>query len=91
MTNKGARKIRDKSSNGELSTVGETPPGLTNPLLAIRKSQKKANMILISVGVNDVTGLSSTRYWRFQVNALVAELKRKWPKAQIVFIERAHQ
>ena len=46
---------------------------------------QKADVILISIGVNDVTGLCSTRNWRFQVNALVVELNRRWPKAQVVF------
>ena len=46
---------------------------------------QKADLILISIGVNDVTGLSSIRNWRFQVNALVAELNRKWPKARVIF------
>ena len=45
----------------------------------------KADVILISIGVNDVTGLSSTRRWRLQINALMAEMKEKWPKAQIIF------
>ncbi len=44
-----------------------------------------ADVILVSIGVNDVTGLSSTRTWHFQFNALVTELKRKWPKAHIIF------
>lgn len=47
--------------------------------------RQKADVILISIGVNNVTGLSSTRYWRFQLNALVLELKRKWPQAQVIF------
>lgn len=47
--------------------------------------RQKADVILISIGVNNVTGLSSTRYWRFQLNALVVELKRKWPRAQVIF------
>lgn len=45
--NKGAKKIKDRNSNGELSDIGKPPHGLTNPLLANKKSQKKANMILI--------------------------------------------
>jgi len=44
-----------------------------------------ADVILISIGVNDVTGLSSTRRWRLQIDALVAELKEKWPMARIIF------
>ncbi len=46
---------------------------------------QKADVILISIGVNNVTGLSSTRHWRFQFNALIVDLKRKWPRAQVIF------
>jgi lysophospholipase L1-like esterase len=48
--------------------------------------QKRVDVILISIGVNDVTGLSSTRRWRFQVNQLVSELDMKWPQARVIFI-----
>jgi lysophospholipase L1-like esterase len=44
-----------------------------------------ADVILISIGVNDVTGLSSTGKWRRQVNLLVLELREKWPKANVIF------
>ena len=46
---------------------------------------EKADLILISIGVNDVTGLRSTRNWRRQFKALVAELKAKWPRATVLF------
>jgi len=46
---------------------------------------QKAHVILISIGVNNVTGLSSTRYWRFQFTSLTEQLKRKWPRAQVIF------
>ena len=46
---------------------------------------QQADLILISIGVNDVTGLSSTRRWRNQFKTLVLELKRKWPQAQVIF------
>jgi lysophospholipase L1-like esterase len=48
--------------------------------------QKQADVILISIGVNDVTGLSSTRQWRLHVNKLVAELSEKWPQARVIFV-----
>jgi lysophospholipase L1-like esterase len=44
-----------------------------------------ADVILISIGVNDVTGLSSTGKWRKQVNLLIFELREKWPRARVVF------
>jgi len=46
---------------------------------------RQADVILISIGVNDVTGLSSTRYWSSQVNQLVTELRAKWPQAKVIF------
>jgi len=46
---------------------------------------QKADVILISIGVNNVTGLSSTRHWRLQFKTLVVELRRKWPQAQVIF------
>jgi lysophospholipase L1-like esterase len=48
--------------------------------------EQKADVILISIGVNNVTGLSSTRQWQFQINRLVAELKCKWPDARVIFV-----
>ena len=49
------------------------------------KPGQKADVILISIGVNNVTGLSSTRYWRCQVSQLVLKLRAHWPKAKIIF------
>jgi lysophospholipase L1-like esterase len=46
---------------------------------------RQADVILISIGVNDVTGLSSTRHWRSQLEQLVADIRRRWPQARIVF------
>jgi lysophospholipase L1-like esterase len=47
--------------------------------------RQKADVVLISIGVNDVTGLSSTWYWRAQLLCLIKELRRKWPNAGIIF------
>ena len=44
-----------------------------------------SDVILISIGVNDVTGLSTTDRWRSQVNLLVLELREKWPQARVIF------
>lgn len=46
---------------------------------------QRADVILISIGVNNVTGLSSTREWRTQFKALVAELETRWPGARVIF------
>jgi len=53
--------------------------------IARLQQNQPADVILISIGVNDVTGLSSTRHWRFQLNQLVAELRQKWPDARVIF------
>lgn len=53
--------------------------------LSLLRHDQQADVILISIGVNDVTGLSSTRYWRSQVNQLVTELRDKWPQARVIF------
>lgn len=47
--------------------------------------QHKADIVLISIGVNDVTGLSSTRHWQTQLEHLTRELRNKWPKAKVIF------
>ena len=48
--------------------------------------QQKADLVLISIGVNDVTGLSSTRHWKTQLNTLTMELRDKWPHARVIFM-----
>ena len=44
-----------------------------------------ADILLISIGVNDVTGLSSTNHWRRNVNQLLNRLRHQWPDAHIIF------
>jgi lysophospholipase L1-like esterase len=44
-----------------------------------------ADVVLISIGVNDVTGLSSTRHWRRSVACLLDRLQCEWPDARIIF------
>ena len=63
---------------------GANIEGLRKRISNIDRDQK-ADVILISIGVNNVTGLSSTRHWRFNFNALVVELKRKWPASTVIF------
>lgn len=45
----------------------------------------QADFILISVGVNDVTGLSSARRWRTQLLQLKGLLRSRWPDARVLF------
>jgi lysophospholipase L1-like esterase len=44
-----------------------------------------ADVVLLSVGVNDVTGLSSTRHWRNSVQRLLGGLRGRWPDALVLF------
>ena len=43
------------------------------------------DLLLVSIGVNDVTGLSSTRQWRSSLRRLLADMRSRWPDARIVF------
>jgi len=47
---------------------------------------QKVDFVLISIGVNDVTGLSSTRHWKSQLEALTNDLRKRWPKARVLFM-----
>jgi lysophospholipase L1-like esterase len=44
-----------------------------------------ADVVLVSVGVNDVTGLSSTRHWRRCLRRLLAGIRGRWPNALVLF------
>jgi len=44
-----------------------------------------ADVILISIGVNDVTGLTSQRTWSRAVRRLLDRLGERWPSAWIIF------
>ncbi len=46
---------------------------------------EEPDVILISIGVNDVTGLSSTKNWRRNVGRLLDRLNSDWPGAFTVF------
>jgi len=46
---------------------------------------RQADVVLISIGVNDVTGLSSTRHWRSELEQLVADIRGRWPRARVLF------
>ena len=46
---------------------------------------EEPDIILISIGVNDVTGLSSTKRWRRDVGRLLDRLQNNWPEALFVF------
>jgi len=46
---------------------------------------QQADIVLISVGVNDVTGRSSLRHWRSQLKVLIKELRTRWPHSGVIF------
>lgn len=46
---------------------------------------EKPDIVLISVGVNDVTGLSSTKHWRKRLGDLLDCLTGRWPGTFIIF------
>ena len=45
----------------------------------------RADLVLISVGVNDVTGLTRTHRWRHGLRALFRLIGSRWPDARILF------
>jgi lysophospholipase L1-like esterase len=50
------------------------------------ESQQKADVLLISIGVNDVTGLSSTQHWKTRIIALTKALRNKWPQSRVILM-----
>lgn len=47
--------------------------------------ETRADLVLLSVGVNDVTGLSSTRQWRCNLQTLFSRILERWPAAEVLF------
>jgi len=66
---------------------GETGLAIADVLdrLENLKLAAQPDLVLISVGVNDVTGLSSTRQWRTNLIDLMEMLCRSWPGSLTVF------
>lgn len=58
-----------------LDSPPEEEPALEGP----------ADIVLISVGVNDVTGLSSAGRWRENLQLLLQLLHQRWPRALVLF------
>lgn len=53
--------------------------------LVSRLPEQKADFIVVSVGVNDVTSLSRVSTWRRHLEGIIAVLRRHWPDAVIAF------
>ena len=54
-------------------------------LLEASPDDAPVDLFLVSIGVNDVTGLSSTRHWRNSLRRLLADMRGRCPDAGIVF------
>jgi len=54
--------------------------------LAALEPDLPADIILLSIGVNDVTGLSTTRAWSRQLQLMVKLIRSRWPGALVVFV-----
>jgi lysophospholipase L1-like esterase len=44
-----------------------------------------ADLILLSIGVNDVTGLTRLETWNLQLEQLLTHIDGRWPKALVLF------
>lgn len=65
-------------------TSGHAVEDVTERLRGIQ-TDDPVDLVLLSVGVNDVTGLSSTRHWRRNLLALLGIIRSRWPRANILF------
>jgi lysophospholipase L1-like esterase len=66
---------------------GENGANIDDLLTRLRamETPPAADVILLSIGVNDVTGLRSTQKWRQRLMTLVKELRSACPGAFVVF------
>jgi len=67
--------------------LGENGARLKHVLARIDSLGKTtpADLILISIGVNNVTGLTSLNQWKAQLRQLIAVLNNRWPGALVLF------
>lgn len=54
-------------------------------MLVELQNQPPPDLVLISIGVNDVTGLCSSKTWQTNIITLCEKLGARWPAAVIVF------
>ena len=66
---------------------GETGNDIVDVIKLIESLSRtvQADLVLISVGVNDVTGLTSTRSWRKKLLQLLDRLEQRWPGIHVMF------
>jgi len=53
--------------------------------LASIEDDHQADILLLSVGVNNVTSVSTTSYWRSKMKQLMDDISRKYPDARVLF------
>lgn len=63
---------------------GDTVRDLIARLGSLRRDGP-VDLVLVSIGVNDVTGLNSTRRWRRSLHTLLGIIHGRWPSARVVF------
>ena len=71
----------------EWRSEGKSGLNLVGLVLAVAALEPglPADVVLLSIGVNDVTGLSSARRWRRQLQLLANVIRSRWPRALVVF------
>lgn len=66
--------------------VGTSGANSADLLAMLQELQEPApDLVLVSIGVNDVTGLHSTRIWQNNLQQLCQRMGSRWPAALIVF------
>jgi lysophospholipase L1-like esterase len=67
-------------------SVGSSGANSADLLAMLQDLQEPApDLVLVSIGVNDVTGLHSTRIWHSNLQQLFQRMGSRWPAALIVF------
>lgn len=60
--------------------------GVRRRLPAVGEDLAAADVVVLSVGVNDLKALHSPRRWRTELTALLADLRRGAPRAEVVML-----
>jgi lysophospholipase L1-like esterase len=55
-------------------------------MLEASRNEPAPHLVLVSMGVNDVTGLSSKRAWRANLETFFTKLGALWPETRLVFV-----
>jgi len=55
-------------------------------MLEASRNEPAQHLVLVSMGVNDVTGLSSKRVWRSNLESFFRKLGALWPEARLVMV-----